>query len=223
MSLRAVALLAVLALLAIAPLAGAQGAPPPATQAAELRLTGSGGDATLEFPFQLARDGSVYAKLLPTPWNPILPSGAPNGSVAQDRSAGLHGWFVHLQVVPAQGPGQASLVDLGYFADSGASQSVALPGGAQHVLRATIHAPASAGGVGQTYRVDLALAHEDGAQGSTDATWGMAAALTIAQASGPSLEGPAMLAVLAVAGLVAVGAAVVAALRWRARQPQDWL
>lgn len=207
-----------LALLALAPPALGQGAAPPAAQHATLVVGGAGGEATVAFPFALAADGEVYAKLLPTPWSPVLPSGLANGSVAPDRSAGRSGWWVRLQVQPEAG----DAVDLGHFADAGASAAVALPGGARHALLVTVHAPAAA--PAQGYRVDLALAHRDGANaGAFDATWGLAAQLEVrGGGAGAPLAIDATLPLLAAAGLVAGAAAVVAARRVRARREEPW-
>jgi hypothetical protein len=215
------ALIAVAALaLHALPLAQAQGADPPASAAGSLRLTGAGGDATLRFPFALAADGQVYAKLLPTPWNPVLPSGAANGSIAADRSAGVRGWWVQLTIEPA---GSAP-VALGLFADSGASQAVLLPGGQTHTLVATVHAPANAGPAGSDYRVDLALAHRDGAQGAVDAAWTLTARLHVAEAQAPPLDAGMVWVLLGAAGAVAAGAAGFAAVRrLRAGRPSEWL
>ena len=219
MSRGALLLVALLALPALAGAAEAQGAAPPAAQRADLALGTQGGEATLHYPFALAADGEVYVKVVPTPWSPVLPAGLPNGSVAADRSAGLRGWWVHLVLERAEGPP----VDLGHFADDGASRAVALPGGVRHALAVTVHAPASAGPQGSTYRLDLALAHRDGAnQGALDASWGLRADLVIAQATPAPLALDLTLPLLATAGVVAALAAVVAARRLRGRRQDPW-
>jgi hypothetical protein len=207
--------LALLALLPATP-AQAQGADPPRLQEASLALGPAGGEATLRYPFALAQDGEVYAKLLPTSWNPVLPQGQPNGSVASDRSAGLRGWWVRLDLEPAEGPA----IPLGHFADSGASQAVQLPGGAQHVLVATIHAPRDAGALQQRFRVDLALVHRD-APATLDPAWSLAANLQVTSVPEPALGGGILWGLLAAAGAVAGGAALVAAKRGRG--PREWL
>lgn len=210
---------ALLALLALAPLASAQGAAPPARQEAPLVLGAEGGEAELYFPFQLAADGEVYAKVLATPWNPVLPSGQPNGSVAPDRSAGHAGWWVHLSLATAAG----ETLDLGHYADDGATPAMALPGGATHALVARIHAPARAGMEGQEHRVDLALVHRDGSNlGTFDASWGLAAMLTVVQATPAPLAIDLALPLLGAAALMTGAATVLAVRRLRARRSEPW-
>lgn len=196
----------------------AEGAAPPASQRGDLDLGAQGGEVTLRYPFTLEQDGSVYAKLSPTPWNPLLPSGNANGSVAADRSAWRSGWAAHLVLEPHG----AAPMDLGWFADDGASRLVPLPGGWEHVLAVTIHAPPGAGQEGAQFRADVALAHRAG-DAPMDTTWGLAARLTIASASPAPLALDLALPLLGAAGIVAGGAVVVAARRLRARRAQPWL
>jgi hypothetical protein len=197
------------------PLVRGQGSVPPASQSADLALGPQGGEATLSFPFQLAADAEVYAKLLPTPGNPAVG----NGTVAGDRSAGLSGWWVHLVLEPDH----AAPVDLGTFADAGASGAAALPAGAVHALRVTAHAPADAGPAGSAFRVDLALAHRDEGGAAVDPSWGFHADLTVASslATRPALDVAGVLPLLGLAaGVAALGALLAAR---RARGPRDWL
>lgn len=222
--MRPLLLAAFFALVALAlgtmPLGRGQGADPPASVAASLDLGSAGGDATVRFPFALAQDAQVYAKLLPTSWNPVLPSGATNGSVAADRSAGVRGWWVRLAVEPAG----AAPVALGHFADGGASEPVLLASGRTHALRVDVHAPATAGPAGLTYRVDLALVHRDAPQAAVDPAWTLTANLRVASAGGAPLDLGAVWLVLGVAGAVAVGIAGVGVVRRvQARAPREWL
>lgn len=211
-------LVALLACATLAPTTLAQGAAPPARQEAPVVLTAEGGEVEFYFPFQLAADGDVYAKLLPTPWNPVLPAGQPNGTVAPDRSAGRSGWWVRLVVSGADG----AVHELGHFADDGASAPVALAGGATHALVVQVHAPRDAGTAGQEHRVDVALVHRDGSNAGTfDGSWGMAAVLTVAQAAPAPLAVDLALPLLGAAALVAGAAAVVAARRLRLTRRRD--
>lgn len=204
-----------MAALALGPgLASAQGAAPPASAAAELRLGPAGGDAELRFPFELVRDGEVYAKLLPAPWSPVLPSGVANGTVRADRAGGLGGWWVRFVVEPAGG----EPLGLGHYADAGASPALALSAG-QHAFALTVHAPAGAGPVGAVFRVDVALAHREPGS-ALDASRSFAALLTVVHAEAPPPPGEVLL-LLAVAAGVAGGAALLAARR--ARGPKEWL
>lgn len=213
------ALLALVALAAVPPTTLAQGAAPPARQAAPLSLTAQGGEAEVYFPFRLAADGEVYAKVLPTPWNPVLPGGVANGTVAPDRSAGRSGWWVSMRIATADG----ALHELGHFADDGASAPVTLQGNANHALVVRVHAPARAGAEGQEHRVDLALVHRDGANtGTFDGSWGLAAILTVQQAAPAPLALDLTLPLLGAAALVVGGATVVAARRLRARRAEAW-
>ncbi|MCA1813507.1 MAG: hypothetical protein LC624_06105 [Halobacteriales archaeon] len=188
---------------------------PPASQQAPLALGAHGGEATLRFPFQLAADGGVYAKLLPSDGNPAVA----NGTVAADRTAGLTGWWAHLVLEPSSG----SPVDLGYYADAGATPLVQLPGGARHTLILTVHAPVDAGDVGQVFRVDLALAHRDATTTTVDPSWGFTSQLVVSQTATVPAKLDLGLAwpLLGAAAGVAALAAVLAARRQR--RSKDWL
>ena len=210
------AALAALALLLL-PGAAAQGGEPPTSAAARLDLGPAGGEASLRFPFTLREEGEVYVKLLPTPWNPVLPSGSPNGSVSADRTHGLRGWWVHLVLEPHGGPP----LDLGHRADGAPTVAVRLAGGQEHVLDVRVRAPPEAGPAGAVHRIDLALAQRG--EGAVDRSVSLAGMLTVATVEGgPGGDGGAAfwLGLGGVATLAFLGG--IAVVR-RARRPERWL
>ncbi|HWG92109.1 MAG TPA: hypothetical protein VNZ52_14765, partial [Candidatus Thermoplasmatota archaeon] len=130
----------------------------------ETRLPpGAAATVLAEVPFHLDQDGSVYAKLLPTPWNAVN-DGIPNGTVNANHTEGLTGWHIRYVLtdengVPltVDGKGNPVSADLGVYADATPTKPVFLKAGTPYRFLGIITVPEEAARPGVTSKVVFAL------------------------------------------------------------------
>jgi hypothetical protein len=130
-------------------------------------------NATVAVPFNVTSGGSVYVKLLATPWNAVN-NGTANGSVAPDHSVGLSGWWAAFTLADGNGSplsrdaaGTAIDPFLGAYSDTTPTPLVALAPG-NYELLLTAHVPKTAA-PNSTNRVVIAIAFRAGSDsGSTN-------------------------------------------------------
>ena len=117
-----------------------------------------GGAAVFDLAVRAQREGSLYAKLLPTPGNAVHDGARANGSAA-DRT----GWWIQVSALLPDGSERA----LGAFADGARTALVPVREGDLVTFRVAVHAPLDAASGG---RVHVAVAYRapavDGAGGS---------------------------------------------------------
>lgn len=109
-----------------------------------------GEDVTLAMPLLARQNGSLYAKVLPTPGSALNDGTRANGS-AEDGT----GWRATFAFVRADG----SREELGTFVDSTATRLVAVTRDEAITFEATLHVPAEAARGGPSQRVFVAVAY----------------------------------------------------------------
>lgn len=117
-------------------------------------------DLELVVPFQTDANGSIYAKLLVTPWSPIN-SGVPNGTLAPGGGSGASGWWISFALRNRTADGthrEGALHELGAYVDDTPTPKVPLPAGVVHEMLVRIHVPEEGAVEGTVYRVSFSFA-----------------------------------------------------------------